>query len=169
MDRMTSVQRLLLLSAALAAAVAACDAADPAPASTASNCDGASTSSDDGAAVPIAIDCSFVFADVQHDVSYAPADARTETAVGGKLIASGMLSDDEYEGRSFSLTIYAEDGTVGTHTLYQLDRSRLPVNEFYGDHGFTGLHQVSDPDGEDAVQFTCFARDPADPPHAWEN
>ncbi|MBC8067102.1 MAG: hypothetical protein IAG13_02115 [Deltaproteobacteria bacterium] len=166
---MTSAQRLLLHLAALATAVAACDKADVDSASTASNCDGSSTSSGDGAAVPIAIDCSFVFAEVQHDVTYAPADARTDTALGGKLIASGMLSDPEYEGRSFSLSIYAEDGTVGTHTLYQLDRTRLPVNEFFGDHGFTGLGSVNAPDGDDGVQFACFARDPSDPPHAWEN
>lgn len=166
---MNSAQRLLLRVAALVLAVAGCDESEPAPGSTASNCEEGSTSSGGAAAVPIAIDCSFVFADVQHDVTYAPADMRTDTAVGGKLIASGMLSDDEYEGRSFSLNIYAEDGTVGVHSLYQLDRSRLPANEFFGDHGFTGLNQVNDPDGDDEVQFACFARDPADPPHAWEN
>jgi hypothetical protein len=152
----------------LAAAVAACDPADTEPATTSS-----ATECDDGLGgttpVPIAIDCSFVFADVQHDVTYEPSDSRTETPVGGKLIAGGMLSDGEYDGRSFSLTVYAEDGTVGTHTLYQFDRTRLPANEFYGDHGFTGLHMVKDPDGDDEVQFACFARDPNDAPHAWQD
>jgi hypothetical protein len=118
--------------------------------------------------VPIAIDCSFVFANNQIDVTYEPS-MLVETPVGGKLIASGALSDDEFEGRSFSITIYAEDGSVLSHALYQMNRTHLPQNEFEGDHGFTGLNSVKDPDADENVQFACFARDPANPPHAWEN
>jgi hypothetical protein len=119
--------------------------------------------------VPIAVDCSFVFAGNQIDVTYESSSGLVETPVGGKLIARGVLSDDEFEGRSYSLTIYAEDSSVYSHTLYQMDRTHLPYNEFAGDHGFTGLHWVEDPDAGEVVQFACFARDPAHPPHAWEN
>lgn len=121
-------------------------------------------------AVPIAVDCSFVFADVQTGVTYLVSDdERLETPVGGKLIASGMLSDPEYESRTFSLTIYAEDSSVLATSIYQMSRTQRPANEFYGDHGFTGLNWVKDPDAQENVQYACFARDPADPVHEWEN
>lgn len=152
-------------------------------------CDPAATDDDDGAAipgcdasdgdvgqdtgpapgVPIAVDCSFGFDGEQIDVTYPVGDDRIETPVGGKLIAGGMLSDSEYEGRSFSLVVYAEDSSVLHSSLYQLARDRLPANEFYGDHGFTGLHGVKDPDAQENVQFACFARDPADPVHVWQD
>ena len=67
-----------------------------------------------------------------------------------------------------SLTIFAEDSSVLSHTLYQMDRTHLPYNEFYGDHGFTGLHWVKDPDAQEVVQFACFARDPGAPPQFWD-
>ncbi|HVH98275.1 MAG TPA: hypothetical protein VM869_06185 [Enhygromyxa sp.] len=120
-------------------------------------------------AVPIAVDCSFVFANNQIDVTYESSGMSVETAVGGKLIASGVLSDDEFEGRTFSLSVYAEDSSVLSSALYQMDRTRLPYNEFYGNHGFTGLHSVRDPDAQETVQFACFARDPGDSPQFWED
>jgi hypothetical protein len=119
--------------------------------------------------VPIAIDCSFVFADNQIDVTYESSGAPVETPVGGKLIATGTLTDDQFEGRAFSLGIHAEDGSVSASTLYQMERTHLPQNEFVGDHGFTGLNWVRDPDANETLQFACFARDPAAPPHAWTN
>jgi hypothetical protein len=143
----------------VAAALAACD-------------DGGATGEGGSAGdteVPIAVDCSFSFAGVQTDVTYTVSDERTDTAVGGKLIASGMLSDPEYESRTFSLTIFAEDSSVGATAIYQMSRTQLPANEFHGDHGFTGLNWVKDPDADESVQYACFARDPADPAHAWEN
>lgn len=121
-----------------------------------------------GDPVDMAVDCSFSFDGSRTDVSYDPADDRTETPVGGKLIASGMLSDDEYEGRSFSLTIYAEDSTVLATAIYQMARDSLPANEFHGDHGFTGLNWVKDPDLQENVQYACFARTRSDPPHFWD-
>lgn len=121
-------------------------------------------------AVAIAVDCSFVFGDdAQIDVTYETSGMAIDTAVGGKLIASGVLWDDEFEGRSFSLTIFAEDSSVSTSSLYQMDRTRLPANEFYGNHGFTGLRSVRDPDAQGTLQFACFARDPGDSPKFWQN
>jgi hypothetical protein len=119
-------------------------------------------------AVAIAVDCSFSFAGEQIDVTYQAGDGRIETPVGGKLVAGGMLDDSEFEGRSFSMIIYAEDSSVLSSSLYQMDQTRLPTNEFWGDHGFTGLHGVKDPEAQENVQFACFAREPTDPPHSWE-
>lgn len=135
------------------------------------NTDAAEQADDTGPdeAVPIAIDCSFVFADNQIDVTYESPAMSVDTPVGGKLIASGVLWDDAFEGRSFSLTIFAEDGSVSTSALYQMDRTQLPANEFFGNHGFTGLQSVRDPDAQQTVQFACFARDPSDPPKYWQD
>jgi hypothetical protein len=157
--RLTHAHALTLL---LALAAAGCD--DP------KSRDNDELADDTGPqeSVPIAIDCSFVFADNQIDVSYEATGTPTETPVGGKLIASGMLTDDAFEGRSFSLTIYAEDSSVLSSALYQMDPTRLPYNEFYGNHGFTGLQSVKDPDAQENVQFACFARDPGDPPKSWD-
>lgn len=119
--------------------------------------------------MPIAIDCSFSYADEQIDVTYDVDGGQAEFPVGGKLLAQGALFDSPYEGRSFSLTIYAEDSSVLAHSLYQMDPTRLPINEFVGDHGFTGLNWVKDPDTQENVQFACFARDPGDPVHAWQD
>lgn len=154
------------LVSALLTAVLGCD---PGEAAGTEGCDAASTGGQAQEAVAIAVDCSFVFGDAQIDVTYEVSGDAPDVALGGKLIASGHLSDSEYEGRSFSMTIFAEDGTVQSSALYQLDRTRLPVNEFQGDHGFTGLNSVKDPDAQEGVQFACFARDPAMPVHAWEN
>ncbi len=137
-------------------------------AADAPGCDESEGGSAGEAAVPIAIDCSFSFADVQTDVTYLVGED-VETMVGGKLIASGNLSDPEYESRTFSLTIYAEDSSVLATSIYQMSRTQRPANEFHGDHGFTGLNWVKDPDAQENVQYACFARDPADPVHAWEN
>lgn len=127
------------------------------------------TSGDSAAAVGIAIDCSFRYPGADNDVTFEANAAQLDIPVGGKLIADGALFDDPYDGRSFSLTIYAEDSSVLAHSLYQMDPTRLPVNEYFGDHGFTGLNSVKDPDAQETVQFACFARDPGDPPHAWED
>jgi hypothetical protein len=121
----------------------------------------------EGDPVPIAVDCSFSFDGIQTDVTYEPSETRTETLVGGKLIAAAMLFDDEFEGRSFSVIIRAEDARVGSVALYQMRRDELPQNEFYGDHGFTGLNWVKDPDADENVQYACFARYPHSPPHFW--
>jgi hypothetical protein len=123
----------------------------------------------EGDPVPIAVDCSYYYDGEQIDVTYEVSETNTETPVGDKLIARAALSDSEYDGRSFSVRIFAEDGTVGTVAIYQMGRTCRPKNEFWGDHGFTGLSSVKDPDSGKNVQYACFARDPADPPHRWQD
>jgi hypothetical protein len=50
-----------------------------------------------------------------------------------------------------------------------MDPNLRPANEFWGDHGFTGLNYVNHPaDFQDGLQYACFASDPADPIHEWE-
>jgi hypothetical protein len=49
-----------------------------------SACDEGMADDGEGVAVPIAVDCSFVFAGTQTDVTYEVTDGeRTETAIGG--------------------------------------------------------------------------------------
>ena len=69
---------------------------------------------------------------------------------------------------SFSVAIFALDGTAGGSALYQFAPGRRPLNEFWGDHGFTGLNSVRDPGTGENVQYACFARDPAEPVQGWE-
>jgi hypothetical protein len=169
------VPRTLLLTLGLLAS--ACDGGKGLDSGSAGDSTGGSTGgTTTGAVTPIttggpagtiAVDCSFVFADVQVDRTYLPDEA-FDTPVGGKLIAGGALFDDEFEGRSFTIRMFSEDGAVLSSVLYQFASGTLPVNEFAGDHGFTGLHAVKDPDADEVVQFACFARDAADPPHFWE-
>jgi hypothetical protein len=121
----------------------------------------------DAEGVPIAIDCSLVL-EAQESITLDTPDVEV-TRTFGDLQMSAILFDDEYEGRSFQIGFFTEDGVVGSRVLYQMDRTRLPVNEFQGDHGFTGLHSVNDPASGDGVQWACFARDPADPVHVWED
>jgi hypothetical protein len=156
---------------ALLLGVTACDARGSSAAGTSETgaVDGSAGEANESSGIPasIAVDCSFVFENVQTDVTYAFGQ-HFDTAVGGKLIAAGSLDGSPFEGATFSIGIYAEDGTVGSTTIYQMGGD-LPVNEFVGDHGFTGLNWVRDPDAQEVVQYACFARDPADPPHAWED
>jgi hypothetical protein len=116
---------------------------------------------------PIAIDCSFSFDGVTETVRYE-ADVEYEArAVGGDLNVSATLFDDELEGRSFSISLYDDAGTVGSTVLYQFS-STPPVNEFAGQHGFTGLNWVRDPASGENVQYACFARHPDDPIEGWD-
>jgi len=117
-------------------------------------------------AVPIAIDCSLAF-EGQESITLDTPDVEV-TRTFGALQMSAILFDDPYEGRSFDIGFHTDDGTVGTNALYQMDRTKLPVNEFWGDHGFTGLQWVKDPSTGVNVQWACFARDPAEPVHQWE-
>lgn len=126
-----------------------------------------------GEPVPLAVDCSIHWDGVTQSFRFEATDDVSGDAdpplAFGPMLVGARLFDDEYDGRSFSISVYKEDGSVGAHTLYQMDRTVRPVNEFWGDHGFTGLNSVSDPDTNEGIQYACFASDPADPIHAWED
>jgi hypothetical protein len=124
-----------------------------------------------GEAVPIAVDCSMSWSGVTEAFRFEAATLGDETPPIeiGPLLVNARLFDDQFEGRSFNITIYKDDGSVGSTAIYQMDRTRLPVNEFWGDHGFTGLNWVRDPDSGGNLQYACFASDPADPIHSWDD
>jgi hypothetical protein len=131
----------------------------------------AEPTADDGggaAALAIAVDCSFAFDDATQTVRFEANAERVPFVAGGDLNVSAALFDDELEGRSFSVSIYDDAGTVGNVALYQFQAGTRPVNEFVGDHGFTGLNWVQDPASGENVQYACFARDPADPIDGWD-
>jgi hypothetical protein len=135
-------------------------------------CDGAETGDepDPSGFAPIAVDCSFSFEGVQQDATVLPIEIDeppTELAFGDLKVGLN-LSDSEFEGRTFSITVYKEDSSVLSTAIYQMLSSRLPVNEFVGQHGFTGLNWVKDPAVQENLQYACFARDPNDPPISWE-
>lgn len=120
------------------------------------------------APLELAVDCSFAFAGAI-ETTRIEANAEYEArVVGGDLSMAATLSDDEFEGRSFSISIFSTDGTVSTSVLYQVAPGTRPINEFWGQHGFTGLHSVREPASGETVQWACFARDPADPVQGWE-
>lgn len=120
---------------------------------------------------PIAVDCSFSFDGVQYDASVAPGaseeEAMTELEIGDLNVDLNLL-DSEHAGRTFSLTIYKADSSVLSTGIYQMSRHQLPTNEFAGQHGFTGLNWVKDPAVQANLQYSCFARDPGQPPIAWD-
>jgi hypothetical protein len=100
----------------------------------------------DPPAEEIAIDCSFSFADNIQTFTFEANVESEPRVVGGDV-----------------------DGTVGSTVIYQFAGDTRPVNEFWGQHGFTGLNWVKDPLSGENVQYACFARDPADPVQSWED
>jgi hypothetical protein len=123
----------------------------------------------DPPAEAIAIDCSFSFADNTQTFTFEANVEYEPRVVGGDLNLTATLFDDDFEGRSFQISIYDVDGSVGNVAIYQFAPGTRPVNEFWGQHGFTGLNWVQDPLSGDNVQYACFARDPADPVQSWED
>ena len=120
------------------------------------------------------VDCSFYYAGEQQAVRFEPVnqeseDTLTTVTISETLVVEAALWDDEFEGRSFSIRVFSPEGTSFSSTLYQTGPAR-PRNEFWGDHGFTGLNQVRDPGNPDEnLQYACHASDPADPIHEWED
>lgn len=163
---------LTCLLLALSFAAAACDQG-PTPIGGFDS-DGCDPPADDGprldigapAEQPLAIDCSFAFLDTIETIRLEAND-ELDYPVGGDLKVSAAFFDDDFEGRSFHVTVYTDAGTVGSTALYQLGAGARPVNEFFGDHGFTGLNSVKDPASSESLQYACFARDPADPIQGW--
>ncbi len=132
---------------------------------------------DDGTGVvsgPLAVDCSFFYQDVQTSTRFT-ADGSlgggppVDVQISDTVVATGILSDTEIEGRSFSIRVLTGQDELLSSTLYQMDPQRHPANEFWGDHGFTGLNYVRDPSNGETLQFACFASKPEDPIHEWED
>jgi hypothetical protein len=172
----------LLLAAVLAVGGFACDQ-DPTPiggfdTDGCSHADGADgvdggDAADGGEVVEMVIDCSLSYQGVPQDVRLVannPEGAGEDVFVNisDTLGFFGEYRDDEFEGRSLRVSVRTGEDVQIFTSLYQLDRTQRPVNEFLGDHGFTGLNAVKDPANSENLQFACFAMDPADPIHSWD-
>ena len=163
----------LAFAAAVTLTVAACDQ-DPTPIGG-FDTDGCVADGGDGGTerVQMVVDCSFSYAGVGQSVRLIAnnpqgAGESIKLSFGNSLEFSGMYTDDEFEGRSLAVSVSTDMGaTLVTTTLYQMDPTRFPANEFWGDHGFTGLGYVRDPENGETLQYACFAADPADPVHEW--
>ncbi len=159
------------LAATLALALPACDQ-EPTPIG---GFDTDGCVADDGGTerVEMVVDCSFSYAGVGQSVRLIAnnpqgAGESIKLSFGETLEFSGLFRDDEFDGRTLSVSVSTEMGqTLLTSTLYQMGPTQPPVNEFWGDHGFTGLNYVRDPDNGETLQYACFASDPADPVHEW--
>lgn len=117
---------------------------------------------------PITVDCSFFAAngEKQHpslSSVFGQSDGVSSEFSIGELKVSLHLVDPPYESRSFTVTVSTREGQGLTSTLYQIDRTKLPANDFLGGHGFTGLNHVIDPLSKHGLQFFCSARSSSDP------
>jgi hypothetical protein len=134
---------------------------------------GASDDGTDAEPVPLAVDCSFHWDGVTQGVRYSAQGQDDDTGAVltiGPFLVSADLSEHEAEGRTFSISVFQPDDVVGSTVLYQIGTlADVPKNEFWGDHGFTGLNWVKDPASGDNLQYACVASDPDDPIHVWED
>lgn len=120
--------------------------------------------------VPLAVDCSFFYlgeVEVTRVTESKLEGSNPVLEFGGLRVAMSYF-DDPWEARSFSISVYTQDGVVGSTALHQMDRHQPLLNQFVGDHGFTGLHYIHDPSADETLQYACFAHDPNDAPSGWE-
>lgn len=76
-----------------------------------------------------------------------------DTVTLGSMELSGNYSSSEFESASFHLRVTAGETTLFS-TLYQLSDG-LPLNQFAGDHGFTGLMYLTHPTEGGDYQLIC--------------
>jgi hypothetical protein len=74
----------------------------------------------------------------------------------GQMTLSGYYSSDTFEGSSFNLRATAGETQV-LGALYQFSRT-LPMNQFAGGHGFTGLLYLTHPSDGGNYQAFCESR-----------
>jgi hypothetical protein len=78
----------------------------------------------------------------------------SETFTDMTLLAA--YHDDEFEGRGLQIVVSdAKSGRQMASYLYQFQSDKLPVNQFQGGHGFTGLAYVYHPESPSELQFFC--------------
>jgi hypothetical protein len=79
---------------------------------------------------------------------------RTETFSDLTLLAA--YHDDAYDGRGLQIAVSdSKSGRQLASYLYQFQSDKLPVNQFQGGHGFTGLAYVYHPESPSELQFFC--------------
>ena len=124
-------------------------------------CDGASGDGGGGDLRCSAYYRSSVEGDTEHQALEEHLNAVNEeeqVAVLGEFRFSVLYFDDEYEGRELTVTVLdelAQPARTIERQLFQLSRDSAPVNEFEGDHGFTGLSYVYHPTASGELQYLC--------------
>lgn len=74
----------------------------------------------------------------------------------GPFLWEAFRDDEEFHGRALRVVVSTlKPRREITRTLYQLDRSEAPKNNFGGGHGFTGLVYVNDPASPAELQYFC--------------
>lgn len=134
--------------------------------------DGADDTAGPVAASPenLVVDCAFDFDGDGQTVRFEDEELTPAPVLdfGDLLHVQAHLHFAEFDSNSFSLSVYTDDGTVGASTLYQFGNTP-PINEFFGQHGFTGLGSVDEPGTDRGLQYACFVRHPDDPLMVWED
>lgn len=163
-----------MLATSIALIALACDAtgekpADCAPAS--SNAGSGGEAPAQTAVPPNRIECTFFFR-ASNEVGEGddPADPKfefeertlvaakneDESTTLGKLTLDLRYDDSEEEGSSVGVSVSTADHPL-FRTLYQLGEHGL-VNQFAGDHGFTGLVYLTHPTDGGDYQLICKSR-----------
>ena len=172
--RRTRILPTTLITCALAAAASACDATSEKPTDCAASRSEAGSGDESPAQTavpPDRIECTFVFRE-SNEVGEGddPADPKFEfeertltvaknedaSETLGKLSLNLSYSVDQHEGSGASLTVSNGDQQV-FHALYQIG-SRGLINQFAGDHGFTGLIYLTHPTEGGDYQLICKAK-----------
>ena len=155
------------------ALVLGCDATADKPADcppSSSNADSGGESPAQAAAAPDRVECTFFFRqsnEVQDGDD--PGDPKFQfeertLSVGknedgsealGKLTLDLSYDDSEYEGSSVGVSVSTAEHPL-FRSLYQLGERGL-INQFAGDHGFTGLVYLTHPTDAGDYQLICKA------------
>ena len=114
--------------------------------------------------VPISIDCRVSY---RTSVTKHLSESTITLTTNGdhKIIAfddmefNAQYWDDQFEGRSLLISVTSFDtGNEVFRQLYQMDRGKRLINQFIGEHGFTGLIYVYHPGSTAELQCFCEAR-----------
>jgi hypothetical protein len=113
---------------------------------------------------PVSIDCRVFYR--SSVTKHLSETAITLTTNGDhKIIAfddmefNAQYWDDQFEGRSLLISVTSSDtGNEVVRQLYQMDRGKRLINQFIGEHGFTGLIYVYHPGSTAELQCFCEAR-----------
>lgn len=109
-----------------------------------------------GRGIPGHVLCEVMY---RHDGLTSNQSVKVTTADPQKVQFADLAFEARYstpqtESPALAVTVVTPDGQPVVNTLYQLDRTRPPVNQFAGGHGFTGLVYAFAPSGAE-LQFFC--------------
>jgi hypothetical protein len=114
--------------------------------------------------VPVSIDCRvFYRPSVTESLSESAITLTTsgdhEVIEFDDMEFNAQYWDDQFEGRSLLISVTSPDtGDEVVRQLYQMDRRKSLINQFIGEHGFTGLIYVYHPSSTAELQYLCEAR-----------